>query len=138
MTDGELVIRKLTFIESCISELRRLAKPEKLRTDIKEERFVIHTLQIAIQAALDTASHIVSSDRLGEPATNRDLFVLLDKAGWICEPVTSTMHDFSGFRNVVVHGYDDVDIAVLEDILQNRTDDLLQFCVDIRSRLERV
>ncbi len=76
MTNAELVVRKLAFIESCISELRRLAQPEKLRTDIKEERYVTHTLQIAIQAALDSASHIVSSERLGEPTTNRALFIL--------------------------------------------------------------
>jgi uncharacterized protein YutE (UPF0331/DUF86 family) len=34
---------------------------------VRERRFVEHTIQIAIQAALDVASHIISDERLGEP-----------------------------------------------------------------------
>ncbi len=44
-----------------------------MASDLREQRFVEHTLQIAIQAALDVASHIVSDRRLGEPRTNREL-----------------------------------------------------------------
>jgi len=57
MTDPELVAKKLAFIETCVAELRRLANPEIIETDIREERFVEHTLQMAIQAAQDVASH---------------------------------------------------------------------------------
>jgi len=135
MTDKELLARKLAFIETCISELQRLARPADLRTNIKEERYVTYTLQIAIQAALDTASHVVSAERLGEPATNHDLFDLLESDGWIDNTVLKSMHEINGFRNVVVHGYDDVDIFILEDILKNRLSDLLEFCSQIRARL---
>ena len=71
--------KKLAIIESCVSDLRRLAQPEALATDVREQRFVEHTLQLAIQAALDVASHIVSDRRLGEPRTNRELFDLLQR-----------------------------------------------------------
>ena len=77
MTDPDLVAKKLAHIETCVAQLRSLAKPEALRTDVREERFVEHTLQAAIQAALNVAFHIVSDDRLGEPETNRELFDLL-------------------------------------------------------------
>ncbi len=85
MTDPELLAKKLAFIETCVAELRRLARPEAIDTDIREERFVEHTLQLAIQAAQDVASHIVSDERLGEPRTNRELFDLLVRAGWLSE-----------------------------------------------------
>lgn len=65
MTDPDLLAKKLAVIETCVAELRRLARPELLETDVREERFVEHTLQIAIQAAQDIASHIVSDERLG-------------------------------------------------------------------------
>ena len=67
MTDPELVAKRLAIIETCVRELRELAHPPAIPTDVREARFVEHTLQIAIQAALDTASHIVSDERLGEP-----------------------------------------------------------------------
>src|SRR4051812_12224986 len=48
-----------------------------LDRDARERRFVEHTLQIAIQAMRDVASHIVSDERLGEPRTNQELLELL-------------------------------------------------------------
>ena len=77
MTDPDLVAKKLAVIETSVRELRTLARPEEVTRDVKEQRFVEHTLQVAIQAALDVASHVVSDERLGEPRTNRDLFMLL-------------------------------------------------------------
>jgi hypothetical protein len=68
MTDPELIAKKLGEIETCVSDLRTLAQPDRLRQDIRERRFIEHTLQLAIQAALDVASHIVSDERMGEPA----------------------------------------------------------------------
>ena len=108
MTDPALVAKKLALIESCLSDLHRLAKPEALATDVREQRFVEHTLQVAIQAALDVASHIVSDRRLGEPRTNRELFDLLQRDGWLEDPLASTLRNMAGLRNVLVHGYTEV------------------------------
>ena len=134
MTDRALVAKKLALIETCVTQLRSLARPEALRTDVREERFVEHTLQVAIQAALDVASHIVADDRLGEPETNRELFDLLAKAGRVPPDLAATLRDMAGFRNVIVHGYQDVDLGVLEDVLRNHLDDLLAFVRAIRAR----
>lgn len=134
MTDPALVGKKLALIESCIADLRRLAKPEVLATDVRELRFVEHTLQIAIQAALDVASHIVSDRRLGEPRTNRELFDLLHRDGWIDAPLAATLRNMAGFRNVLVHGYDDVDLAVVRDVLERHLGDLEAFICAVRRR----
>ena len=79
MTDPDLVAKKLALVETCVADLHRLARPEALATDLREQRFVEHTLQIAIQAALDVASHIVSDEHMGEPRTSRELFDLLER-----------------------------------------------------------
>lgn len=111
MTDAALAEKKLAQIESCLSDLGRLARVELIENDLREQRFVEHTLQIAIQAALDVASHIVSDRRLGEPRTNRELFDLLERDGWIAAPLAATLRNMAGFRNVLVHGYDDVEFG---------------------------
>jgi uncharacterized protein YutE (UPF0331/DUF86 family) len=134
MTDPDLVAKKLAVIETCVAQLRALARPEVIRTDVREERFVEHTLQIAIQAALDVASHVVSDDRLGEPESNRELFDLLVRAGKLPLSLSGTLRDMAGFRNVIVHGYQDVDLGVLEDVLAHHLDDLLAFVGAIRGR----
>lgn len=133
MTDPELVAKELALIETCVRELRSLARPDVIRTDVREERFVEHTLQIAIQAALDVASHIVSDERLGEPETNRALFDLLARAGKLPAGPATTLRDMAGFRNVIVHGYQDVDLAVVEDVVRNHLGDLLAFVAAVRA-----
>lgn len=135
MTDPELIAKKLALIETCVRELRTMARPETLAEDIREQRFVERTLQIAIQAALDAASHIVADERLGEPSTYRQLFELLEKADYISLELSTELEKMAGFRNVLVHGYDSVDLAIVKDIVENRLDDLEQFAKLIRDRL---
>lgn len=136
MTDADLVAKKLAFIETCVRELRQLCRPERIPEDIREERFAAHTLQIAIQAAQDIASHIVSDEKLGEPETNRELFELLRKDGWISTEQAIVMQRMIGFRNTLVHGYQRFDPRILQDIVMNRLDDLLAFVAAIRERSE--
>ena len=135
MTDADLIAKKLAFVETCVTQLRTLARPALLATDVREERFVEHTLQLAIQAVLDVASHIVSDGRLGEPRTNGELFDLLRAAGWIDDAQTSTLRKMAGFRNLVVHGYMTVDLAIVQSIVENNLQDLLAFVASVRSRI---
>lgn len=135
MTDAELIAKKLAEIETYVQELRTLGEVEKLRTDLKEQRFIALTLQLAIQAALDVSSHIISDERLGEPRTNRELFMLLERHGWVSAALASHLRDMVGFRNVLVHGYDRLDLNIVEDVLKNRLQDLEAFVAAIRKRL---
>jgi uncharacterized protein YutE (UPF0331/DUF86 family) len=135
VTDTDLVKKRLAFIETCQQELRRDARPERLESDVRERRFVEHTLQLAIQAALDVASHIASDSRLGEPTSNRALFDLLVSSGWLPAELGDVLGDMAGFRNILVHGYVDVRVDVVHDVLVHHLEDLTAFIEAIRSRL---
>jgi uncharacterized protein YutE (UPF0331/DUF86 family) len=135
VTDPDLLLQKLAFIETCVQELRTLARPAEMRRDVREARFVLHTLQIAIQATIDAASHIVSDERLGEPETNRELFERLAQRGWLTIELADTMGRMAGFRNIVVHGYAGVNLEIARDIVEHRLADLLAFVAAIRRRL---
>ena len=135
MTDQDLVAKRLAFIETCLSDLRQQARPDRLSADVRELRFVEHTLQIAIQAALDVASHIVSENRLGEPRTNRELFDLLGRHGWLPAPLVGILRDMGGFRNILVHGYAEVDVNVVCDVLDHHLPDFDAFVAAIRQRI---
>jgi uncharacterized protein YutE (UPF0331/DUF86 family) len=45
------------------------------------------------------------------------------------------MKRMTGFRDVLVRGYQAVDLAIVRDILEHRLDDLLGFAATIRGRL---
>lgn len=44
LVDKDLVLKKLAFIETCVRDLRTKANLNALHTDVREERFVVHTL----------------------------------------------------------------------------------------------
>ncbi len=137
MVDADLLLKKLALIETHVHELRTMAQLDDIDRDVREQRFVVHTLQLAAQAALDTALHIVSDERLGEPQTNRELFDALEAAGWIDAAIARSMRNMAGFRNVVVHGYERVNLDIVRDVVRNHLDDLLAFVAEVRTGLAR-
>jgi uncharacterized protein YutE (UPF0331/DUF86 family) len=137
VTDLQLVAKKLALIETSVGELRSLVRLEAVQEDVRELRFAAYTLHIAIQAALDVAAHIVADNRLGEPQNNRELFELLARYGWISHELMGALREMVGFRNIVVHGYERLNAAIVEKILRNDLDDLLQFVNAIRMQLSR-
>ena len=138
MTDADLVRKRLAFIETCLRELAEFADAERVEHDVRERRFVEHTLQIAIQAALDIASHVVASERLGEPGSNQALFEMLGRAGWVTPRLALELRKMAGFRNILVHGYLAVDSAIVRDVLERRFEDIEAFVQSIRERLDDV
>ena len=70
---------------------------------------------------------------LGEPQHNRDLFQLLHAAGWINEDLARRLQHMVGFRNILVHEYARTNLAIVRDVLENRVDDLREFCGEVRA-----
>lgn len=136
MTDVELVTKKLGEIATYLRELELLGRPDRIEEDLRDQRFLLHTLQMAIQAALDAASHIVTDERLGEPEANRELFEILGAHGWLPSDLAHRLAEMASFRNLLVHDYAQVDLAIVRRIAEEDLDDLEAFIREIRSRLE--
>ena len=41
------------------------------------------------------------------------------------------------FRNILIHGYGDLDLSVVQDVPENHLDDLLHFAAIVRARLPK-
>lgn len=135
MSSTHLIHKRLAFITDCVAEIRKFGRLELLQTDKVQERFVEHTLQIAIQAMLDVAYAIASDNNLGEPSDHRQVFDRLAAAGWITASEAALCRRMIAFRNVVVHRYLQVDLAILQRIVERDLDDLLGFVRGIRDRV---
>jgi uncharacterized protein YutE (UPF0331/DUF86 family) len=135
MTDRPLIAKKLALVETCVEQLRTLARPGEIANDVREERFVEHTLQIALQAVIDTAAQVVSDQRLGEPETYRDLFDLLEKHGFFGSSLAEKLRAMVGMRNILVHAYQTVDLAIVREVVEHHLEDLLEFVAVMRRRL---
>jgi uncharacterized protein YutE (UPF0331/DUF86 family) len=135
VTDRDLVAKKLAGIETAVQELQTFGHLAAIRDDVIQQRFFERTLQIAIQAVIDVASHIVSDERLGEPNTNREMIDLLKRYGWVPPDLALALGNMVGFRNILVHGYENVDLSVVEKIVTDHLDDFVAFVRAIRQRL---
>lgn len=134
MTDLDVIEEKLERIESYVAELRQLSEPQKIAYDVREERFVEFTLQIAIQAMLQVASLIVADDRNEEPQTVEELFEILARDGWVREGLVAKLRSLAGLYESLVQDYENVDLNVVRDVAENRLDGLLEFVTQIQSR----
>lgn len=71
--------------------------------------------------------HIVSERKLGVPKASHDAFRFLQEANIIEENLASSLMNMVGFRNVAVHDYQILDLAILETILEKHIDDFKCF-----------
>lgn len=134
MTDPDLVGKRLAFIETSVRRLRSVPL-ELFAKDPREQAYALYTLQMAIQAAIDVALHIVSDERAGEPKSYADAFLLLAQTDVIPHDLARQLKRMAGMRNVIAHVYIDIDLGEVRDALENRLDDLLSFVATIRPLL---
>jgi len=133
--ERELVVKRLAWIEVCVERLRRLAKPEQLAVDPIMLAFVEHTLQTAIQGAIDVAAVIVGERKLGEPDAAQSLFRLLAQDGWLTGQQAEAWQKIVGFRNVIVHRYLEVNPEIVRAVLESKLGDLTAFVHAVRDKV---
>lgn len=92
---------------------------EDILADRRSMNDVKYTFQTAIEACLDAALHVVASEQLGPTDTYADAFRRLAEAGLVSSALGDSMVAAAGFRNVLVHGYADVDDQRVLDHLGN-------------------
>ena len=136
MTDESIIRKKLAFINARVSELERLGEADKVRSDVKEQYFVLHSLQLAIQAVIDVMAHVISNQKMDEPERLADMADALARTDWLTPDLARRLKDIIGFRNIIVHGYVAVDLDVVLDVLANHLDDLVEFTRQVSGRLD--
>lgn len=123
----DVILNKAQVIERC---LRRVYEeyadsPMNLQNITKHDSMILN-LQRACEAALDMAMHVVAERRLGLPQSSREAFVLLSQNGILEPELSKRLQAMVGFRNIAVHDYQSVNLAILQGIIENNMADLKQ------------
>jgi uncharacterized protein YutE (UPF0331/DUF86 family) len=71
--------------------------------------------------------HLVRIHRLGVPQQSREAFILLQKQGFLSPELSLRMQAMVGFRNIAVHNYQKLNLAVLRSILEQHLTDFRDF-----------
>ncbi|MBI5850030.1 MAG: DUF86 domain-containing protein [Planctomycetes bacterium] len=100
---------------------------DALRSDLLSQESVLLNLQRACQAAIDLATVLCSERGFGTPQDSRDAILRLESRGVVDHELAQRLVAMIGFRNLAMHRYHAIDLAVVRSILDTRLDDLLRF-----------
>ena len=131
---NEVLLQKKESIERCVEQARRYYEmPSELSFDedfLKQDAIAMN-LQRACECAIDMANHMIRTRKLGLPRSSRGSFELIRQGELIDESTTQLMKSMIGFRNILVHNYQEVDLAIVKGIMETRLDDLIRFADQI-------
>ena len=92
-------------------------------------------LFLATQCSIDLAEMACKFKGLGKPGSMGQSFELLCDHSLIDKSLYSSLIRMVGFRNALSHGYENLNYAVVEDVLKNRLADLEQFIAKIEKAI---
>lgn len=130
--DAEVVRRHLLALDRALRLLRKYqgGTASDLMVD-HEKRWVIERgLQLCAQNALDIATHLSASAGHDVPDYASAIDCLAE-LGVVSNEFAARFRAVAGFRNVIVHGYLDVEIGVLHRLLNERLDDFAEFAARV-------
>ncbi len=139
MVDGTLVLRKLSELDETTKQLSEFTSitVADYHADWKTQRIVERSLQIMLEICADIANHIVSDEGLRAPTSYADTFAVLGEAGAIDTEIEQRLREMVKFRNILVHGYDKIDEAIVVDILHEHLSDFSAYRDAIVAYLKR-
>jgi len=129
VVDRDVVARRLLVLSECLAELARpdAADPARLAADAILRAAVERWLQVAIEACVDLASHVIADEGWTPPGTGREAFLVLAGHGRLPLDLAERLGSAVGLRNVLVHDYVAVDLSRLAHVVGEDLGDLREF-----------
>lgn len=128
-TVDDVLLEKAASIERCVERIRTVyaSDPKNLTQDLTKQESVLLNLQRACESVIDAGMRVVMRRALGLPNESRAAFELLSASGNLDQALATSMKKMVGFRNVAVHDYRKLDLAVVQAIVEKHLDELLAF-----------
>ncbi|MDZ7812883.1 MAG: DUF86 domain-containing protein [Ideonella sp.] len=125
----DVLINKAATIERCVARAREEyhADPASFASNFTRQDAAILNIQRACEAALDMGQHLIRRDKLGVPQSARDVFTLLAQAGRITPTMAEELKRMVGFRNIAVHDYQTLQLAITVSIIEKHLDEFLDY-----------
>jgi uncharacterized protein YutE (UPF0331/DUF86 family) len=126
---GELLLRKILACRERIAKLGSVipTPAEAILADERLESFLSFQLFLLIQDAVDLAAHVVAERGLAVPASQRESFEALARAGVLTAKSSAAMARLASLRNRIAHSYGDLDVVRMVRELPAGLTDARQF-----------
>ena len=133
---SDVLLNKAAIIERCIRRIKEeYAAAPQLDSPTHADALTLN-IERACQAAIDMAMHLVARKHLGVPQNSAEAFDLLDKAAIIPPDLCKSLRAMTGFRNVAIHEYQELDTEILHYIATEGFNDFIRFCTALGLTIE--
>jgi len=127
MVKIEILKKRMKKAEKYMNYLKKISSEyddESFKNDPmvfgSAERF----LHLLIEALLDIGNHIISDQDLGEVEFYKDIPIILYENNYLDETQKDIFIKITGFRNILVHDYMEIDLDIVYAVLQDNLNDL--------------
>ena len=127
--DKEILAERIAAVERHLKRVRDcLPKSESEFTPSSNasDAVILHLWQ-AIQLVIDTALSACVHLQLGSPVSYAEAFLKLGEGGFLDKELAIRLSYAAGFRNRIVHPYEDLDMQKIYKIAQTGPSDLKAF-----------
>jgi uncharacterized protein YutE (UPF0331/DUF86 family) len=135
--DKEILAERTAAIQRHLARVKSRLPPTETTflpgTDASDS-VILHLWQ-AIQIVIDTALSACVSFRLGSPVSYADAFFKLGEHGYLNKELSVRLAHAAGFRNRIVHAYEELDMQKVYKIARNGPSDLIAFLDSINKTL---
>lgn len=137
--DPDVVRRHLAALREVLANLKRHAgrtAPE-LRADADLRWTIERGLQLGVQNALDIATHLAAASGLDA----QDYATAIDRLAELSvlpPEFASRLRPIAGFRNVLVHGYLQLDLDIVQRVMTEGLQDLEELASHVEAYLARL
>ena len=136
MQPDNIDLNKAAIIERCIRRMREEYAADSTLSVVTHLDALVLNIERACQAAIDLAMHIVSKEHLGMPQSSAEAFKLLQQAGNLNSTLASRLSGMTGFRNIAIHQYQDIEPDIIHWIMKEGWQDLVSFCEALGLRIK--
>jgi uncharacterized protein YutE (UPF0331/DUF86 family) len=114
MVNKDLLAAKLTELANRVARVRAHApaNPETLRLNRDTLDLVAFNLMLSVQTCADIASHVIADEGWPAARSLAEAFSRLEQQGVLLASTAEAMRRAIGLRNVVAHGYTQLDIEL--------------------------
>ena len=122
----EDVQNKLDIIPENLEKLEifRAMGYEEFTPDFRNIDSALHRFQTSIQALVDIGGYIIASLGLRAPGTSGEVIDILVEHGLLNAAQRDRYISMIQFRNRIVHFYNDIDLKILFQVLQEEVVDI--------------
>lgn len=130
---NDVLVGKIASIQRCVKRAREeyYGDPEGFDLDFTRQDAALLNVLRACEQAIDLANHAIKSHKLGIPTSTAESFDLLQRAGVIDAALASSLKRMVRFRNILVHQYQHLEMAMVREAITVGLDDLVRLGDDV-------